>query len=113
MVRRLALAQAIVADPHILLLDEPTTGLDPAQRAGLRQLVAEVAVDRAVVFSSHLIEDIEAICDRVIVLHEGQVYFDGAPDALRMQADDPAAPQATEQAFLRLISRPAVSATGG
>ena len=75
--RRLALAQALVGDPSLLVLDEPTTGLDPEQRASLRALLAEAARTSIVLLSTHQTEDVAALCERVVVLDTGRVCFDG------------------------------------
>ncbi|GAA3867654.1 ABC transporter ATP-binding protein [Saccharothrix violaceirubra] len=75
--RRVGIAQAVVNHPRLLLLDEPTVGLDPRQRRGLRELVPTLGADRAVVISTHLTEDVAAMADRVLVLAEGAVRFDG------------------------------------
>lgn len=82
MQQRVGLAEAFVNDPRVVLLDEPTVGLDPAQRAAFRRFVKERGVDRAVVLSTHLIDDVEAIADRVIVIRNGHVAFDGSPTEL-------------------------------
>jgi ABC-2 type transport system ATP-binding protein len=75
--RRLALAQSLIGDPRLLILDEPTTGLDPAQRASLRGVLSSRGVSGAVVLATHQTEDVAALCERVIVLSGGQVHFDG------------------------------------
>lgn len=77
--RRLALAQALLGDPSLLVLDEPTAGLDPELRFRFRELITELATDRIVLLSTHQTEDVAAICDRVIVMDGGRVHFDGAP----------------------------------
>ena len=73
--RRVGIAQAIVADPQLLLLDEPTTGLDPEQRMRFRQLIAGIGEHRTVVLSTHLVEDVAAVCTQVVVLWQGRVRF--------------------------------------
>jgi ABC-2 type transport system ATP-binding protein len=76
--RRLGLAQALLGDPRLLVLDEPSTGLDPEQRAVLRTLLSRAAGHATVVVSTHQTEDVAALCDRVVVLDSGQVAFDGS-----------------------------------
>jgi ABC-2 type transport system ATP-binding protein len=85
--RRVGIAQAIVADPQLLLLDEPTTGLDPEQRMRFRQLIAGLGAHRTVVLSTHLVEDVAAVCTAVVVLFKGRVRFRGTPSELRRLAD--------------------------
>jgi ABC-2 type transport system ATP-binding protein len=85
--QRVALAQSLLGEPDLLVLDEPTVGLDPEQRLRFRELVSRLAADRVVVLSTHLTEDVEALCDHVIVLDEGQVRFDGTPQALARVAE--------------------------
>jgi ABC-2 type transport system ATP-binding protein len=82
MQQRVGLAAALVGEPPALLLDEPTAGLDPAQSAETRRLVRELAGDRAVLVSSHILGDLESLCDRVVVLHEGRVLAEGDPAEL-------------------------------
>ena len=66
-----------MGDPQLIILDEPTTGLDPEQRASLRSLVSEQARDRAVLLATHQTEDVSTLCDRVLVLDAGRIRFDG------------------------------------
>jgi ABC-2 type transport system ATP-binding protein len=80
--RRVALAQALLGDPAVLVLDEPTVGLDPEQRLRFRQVISRQAEQRCVVLSTHMTEDVEAMCDRVVVMDAGEVAFDGAPVTL-------------------------------
>ncbi|MGI8307154.1 ATP-binding cassette domain-containing protein [Saccharopolyspora hattusasensis] len=77
MVRRLGIAQALVNAPKVLLLDEPTVGLDPRQRAGLRDVIVDLARSQTILVSTHLTEDVAAVADRVAVLDQGRVVFDG------------------------------------
>ncbi|MEA2686387.1 MAG: type transport system ATP-binding protein [Actinomycetota bacterium] len=76
--RRVALAQALLGSPDLLILDEPTAGLDPEQRLRFREVVSAVATDATVVLSTHQTEDVSAVCQRVIVMHEGRVHYDGS-----------------------------------
>jgi ABC-2 type transport system ATP-binding protein len=76
--RRLGLAQALLGDPALLVLDEPTVGLDPTQRASLRRTLSKVAERSTVLLSTHQTEDVAALCERVIVLSDGEVLFDGS-----------------------------------
>ncbi|MER5373679.1 ATP-binding cassette domain-containing protein [Streptomyces sp. NPDC002553] len=77
MLRRVGIAQAVVNRPALVLLDEPTVGLDPAQRVGFRELIKGLGEHCAVVMSTHLAEDVAHTCDRISVLFEGRVRFDG------------------------------------
>lgn len=74
--QRVGLAAAILHNPSILILDEPTTGLDPNQLEEIRQLIKTLGKDRIVLFSSHILQEIEAVCDRVIILHKGEILSD-------------------------------------
>jgi ABC-2 type transport system ATP-binding protein len=76
--RRVGLAQALLGDPQLVVLDEPTTGLDPAQRADLRRTLSTLGHRSAVLLSTHQTEDVAALCERVVVLADGTVRFDGA-----------------------------------
>jgi ABC-2 type transport system ATP-binding protein len=80
--RRVGLAQALIGEPRLLVLDEPTTGLDPVQRADLRRTLSVTGARSAVLLSTHQTEDVAALCERVVVLAEGGVRFDGAVDEL-------------------------------
>jgi ABC-2 type transport system ATP-binding protein len=80
--RRVALAQALLGDPRLLILDEPTAGLDPEQRLRFRELISRLAEDRCVVISTHQSDDVSALCHHVIVLDRGAGVFAGAPREL-------------------------------
>jgi ABC-2 type transport system ATP-binding protein len=86
MARRVGIAQALVADPDLLILDEPTAGLDPQQRARFRELLASLGSRRQVILSTHLVEDVAAICTSVVILWEGRSVFHGSPQELRERA---------------------------
>jgi ABC-2 type transport system ATP-binding protein len=74
--RRLGLAQALLHDPELLVLDEPGNGLDPVQTAQLRELIRTLSESRATIISTHVLGEVEAMCDRVVILHEGRVRYD-------------------------------------
>jgi ABC-type multidrug transport system ATPase subunit len=82
MKRRLGVAQALVHSPALLVVDEPTAGLDPEERIRFRNLIADVATGTAVVLSTHIVEDVEATCPRLVVMARGSVRFDDTPAAL-------------------------------
>ena len=80
--RRVGLALALVHDPEVLILDEPTDGLDPNQKHEVRLLIRELARDKAIVISTHLLEEVDAVCDRVAIIARGRIVADGAPAEL-------------------------------
>ncbi len=80
--QRVGFAQALVGSPKVLILDEPTVGLDPSQIIDIRQLIKDSGKESTVIVSSHILSEIQAICSRVIVIHEGRIIADGAPDQL-------------------------------
>ncbi len=84
--QRLALACAMLGSPDLLILDEPTVGLDPQQRAQFREVVAEAGRTSTLVLSTHQTEDIAAVCGRVVVLQDGRLHFDGTPGELIARA---------------------------
>lgn len=71
--QRVGLAQAIIHDPSVLILDEPTTGLDPNQLIEIRQLIRQLGQDKTVILSTHIMQEVEAVCDDVVIMHQGQV----------------------------------------
>ena len=86
MKRRLGIAQTLVNNPSIMVVDEPTVGLDPRERIRFRNLLARLAEGRVVLFSTHVVEDVEVACDRVIVFARGSMVFDGLPADLADEA---------------------------
>jgi len=85
--RRVALAQAILHDPDVLILDEPTDGLDPNQKHEVRELIRTMAPTKAIVISTHILEEVEALCSRAIIIARGGIVADGTPEALRARSD--------------------------
>ena len=80
--RRVGLAQAILHDPEVLVLDEPTDGLDPNQKHEVRGLIKEMAADKAIVISTHILEEVDAVCGRAIIIANGRIVADGTPAEL-------------------------------
>ena len=83
--QRVGLAQALVGDPQLLILDEPTVGLDPAQIIEIRQLIRQLAKTRTVLLSSHILSEVQAVCDRIIILHQGHIVADASQEELTGQ----------------------------
>ena len=81
--QRAGLAAALVHDPEVLILDEPTTGLDPNQIIEIRELIRKLGQHKTVLFSSHILQEVEAICDRVIIIHQGKLVADNKLDELQ------------------------------
>ena len=80
--RRVGLAQALIHDPEVLILDEPTDGLDPNQKHEVRQLINEMAKDKCIIISTHILEEVEQVCNRTIIIARGQILVDSTPQAL-------------------------------
>ncbi len=80
--RRVGLAQAILHDPGVLILDEPTDGLDPNQKHEVRKLIANMSAGKIIVVSTHILEEVEAVCTRAIIIADGRMLIDGTPQAL-------------------------------
>ncbi|MEX0732318.1 MAG: ABC transporter ATP-binding protein [Aquisalimonadaceae bacterium] len=79
--QRVGIAQAIVHEPALIVLDEPTAGLDPRQVSAIRSLISELRERHAVIFSSHILPEVQSTCDRVVILHEGRQVYTGEPEA--------------------------------
>ncbi|MEZ4826836.1 MAG: ATP-binding cassette domain-containing protein [Bacteroidia bacterium] len=84
--QRVGLAQALIHDPEILILDEPTTGLDPNQIVEIRNLIREIGKEKTVILSTHILPEVEATCDRILIINNGKIVADGTPDTLSRQA---------------------------
>jgi ABC-2 type transport system ATP-binding protein len=80
--RRVGLAQALVHDPLVLILDEPTDGLDPNQKHEVRELISNMSKDKIIVISTHILEEVDAVCNRAIIIAEGRILADETPKAL-------------------------------
>jgi ABC-2 type transport system ATP-binding protein len=110
--QRTGIAQAIVHDPDLIVLDEPASGLDPVQAASIRELVRELGRDRAVILSTHLLHDVTACCARVAILHRGRLRHDGALadlDSNDLTGDD-ATHESLEKVFFRIAGADDVQA---
>lgn len=84
--QRVGLAQAMIHDPQILILDEPTTGLDPNQIVEIRKLIRELGREKTVILSTHILPEVEATCDRILIINKGKIVADGTANTLRKQA---------------------------
>ena len=84
--RRVGLAQAILHDPPVLILDEPTDGLDPNQKHEVRSLIAAMASGKSIVISTHILEEVDAVCSRAMIIADGRIVADGAPEDLEKQS---------------------------
>lgn len=87
MKQRLGIAQAVLNNPKILILDEPTAGLDPKERVRFRNLIAELGKDSIVILSTHIVSDVEQIADRILMMKSGQIIFDGRMDQIGMDLE--------------------------
>ena len=85
--RRVGMAQTIIHDPDVLIMDEPTDGLDPNQKHEVRSLIKEMAEKKAIIISTHILEEVDAICTRAIIIAAGKILFDGTPQELRATSD--------------------------
>jgi ABC-2 type transport system ATP-binding protein len=84
--QRVGLAQALIHDPQVLILDEPTSGLDPNQRIEIRDLIRQIGREKTVILSSHILAEVEATCDRILIINKGKIVADGTSDDLRKKA---------------------------
>ncbi|RZK77773.1 MAG: ATP-binding cassette domain-containing protein [Pedobacter sp.] len=98
--QRVGLAQAIIHNPQVLILDEPTSGLDPNQLADIRTLIKELGRERTVILSTHIMQEVEALCDQVIVINKGEMVANASLHALKAEY----APLQLEEIFRKLTS---------
>jgi ABC-2 type transport system ATP-binding protein len=85
--QRVGLAQAIIHDPEVLILDEPTTGLDPNQLVEIRELIKNIGKEKTVMLSTHIMQEVEAICDRIVIISKGQIVADDKAASLQKEND--------------------------
>lgn len=104
--QRVGLAQAMIHDPEILILDEPTTGLDPNQIIEIRKLIRNLGREKTLILSTHILPEVEATCDRILIINKGRIVADGSPDTLRKQA------QGQEMLRVRVEEAPDKDAVG-
>ncbi|MDP1622845.1 MAG: ATP-binding cassette domain-containing protein [Bacteroidales bacterium] len=86
--QRVGLAQAMIHDPEVLILDEPTSGLDPNQIVEIRELIKKIGREKTVILSSHILAEVEATCDRILIINKGKLVADGTASSLRKQAQN-------------------------
>ncbi len=86
--QRVGLAQALLHDPPVLILDEPTTGLDPNQIIEIRQLIKSISKEKTVIFSTHILQEVQAICNKVIIINKGRIVADDVPEKLKLSDAD-------------------------
>jgi ABC-2 type transport system ATP-binding protein len=98
--QRVSMAQAMLHDPEVLIMDEPTSGLDPNQIRGVRKLIRELGKSKTVLVSTHILQEVEPVADRVLFIHDGKIVFDGEPAELRAEG------QTLEDQFHRLTAQP-------
>ncbi|MEZ7902086.1 MAG: gliding motility-associated ABC transporter ATP-binding subunit GldA [Flavobacteriales bacterium] len=100
--QRVGLAQALIHDPKVLILDEPTSGLDPNQLADIREVIKNIGKEKTVMFSSHIMQEIEAICDRIVIINRGKLIVD--KDALQMMNSN-SSQQIVQVEFEKIVSK--------
>jgi ABC-2 type transport system ATP-binding protein len=98
--QRVSMAQALLHDPEVLIMDEPTSGLDPNQIRGVRQLIRDLGQSKTVLVSTHILQEVEPVADRVLFIHDGKIVFDGKPAAMSQDH------KSLEQAFYDLTAQP-------
>jgi len=101
--RRVGLAQAIIHDPQVLILDEPTDGLDPNQKHEVRTLINQISKDKIIVVSTHILEEVDAVCNRAMIIADGRVLADDTPAKLKATA-----PSGRLDDVFRMLTLPAV-----
>ena len=100
MKRRLGIAQAMILDPSVLIIDEPSAGLDPEERVRLRNLVASLAEQKTIILSTHIVSDIEDICSKIGILNKGNLIFQGDKDELIRSCDGHLSKPSLEETYI-------------
>jgi ABC-2 type transport system ATP-binding protein len=106
--QRVGLAQALLHDPKVLILDEPTSGLDPLQVMGIRDLIRELAKEKTIIFSTHILQEVEAVAGRIVIINEGKVVSQGTQKELEAEArslGETAAQLNLEKIFIALLTQ--------
>ena len=98
--QRVGLAQAMLHDPEVLILDEPTSGLDPNQLIGIRQLILDLGKTKTIVLSTHIMQEVEAVCSQVIIINKGTIVANDSLQQLRKNNDD----KSLEEVFISLTN---------
>ncbi len=98
--QRVGLAQALIHQPKVLILDEPTSGLDPLQVVEMRNVITDLGKDKTVLLSTHIMQEVEAMCNRVIIINQGRIIADDSLEALKQKND-----QGLEEIFKNLITQ--------
>jgi ABC-2 type transport system ATP-binding protein len=98
--QRVSMAMALLHDPEVLIMDEPTSGLDPNQIRGVRALIRELGKSKTILVSTHILQEVEPVANRVLFIHDGKIVFDGEPAELRREG------QSLEDQFHRLTAQP-------
>jgi ABC-2 type transport system ATP-binding protein len=84
--QRTCLAQSLIHDPEVLILDEPTDGLDPNQKHDMRQLIREMGRTKSIIISTHVLEEVEAVCSRAVIIAHGRIVAQGTPDEFKSRS---------------------------
>jgi ABC-2 type transport system ATP-binding protein len=98
--QRVSMAQALLHDPEVLIMDEPTSGLDPNQIRGVRSLIRDLGKSKTILVSTHILQEVEPVADRVLFIHDGKIVFDGKPADMARQNGN------LEEAFYKLTAQP-------
>jgi ABC-2 type transport system ATP-binding protein len=99
--QRVSMAQTLLHDPEVLIMDEPTSGLDPNQIRGVRQLIRELGKSKTILISTHILQEVQPVADRVLFIHDGRIVFDGSPTEMATGG------RTLEDQFYRLTAQPA------